>query len=208
MLAKHTLIALYRIIIPQGFHYGIPYRTLPDPTVPEDWAGAQGSWVGTYAFLDYADLHSFNVGQRHGQRTSLEDEREACGDLMTLDLKLDSSLKVDPRLKTDLPICDDLPMLYFSGMSRGFDGAYRPPIGVRGSVSLVPGGREVRWRFLINYGGEDQWQLEGVQAGGIRSGGIYGIWSHVGHTAHGPTGPFCYFPQQLCKPTALAIVPR
>ena len=176
--------------------------------MPEDWAGAQGSWVGTYAFLDYADLHSFNVGQRHGQRPSLEDEREACGDLMTLDIKLDSSLNNDPRLKTELPICDDLPMLYFSGVSRGFDGTYRPPIGVRGSASLVPGGREVRWRFLINYGGEDQWQLEGVQAGGIRSGGIYGVWSHVGHTAHGPTGPFCYFPQQLCKPTALAIVPR
>lgn len=34
-----------RLIMPEGFHYSIPYRTLPDPTVPDDWAGAQGTWL-------------------------------------------------------------------------------------------------------------------------------------------------------------------
>jgi hypothetical protein len=138
-----------RLIMPEGFHYSIPYRTLPDPTAPEDWAGAQGTWLGTYAFLDYADLYQFNVGHRPGQRPSLDDEPEACGDLMKLELKLNPSLKTDPKLNTAIPVCNDLPMLYFSGESRGHDGAYRPSISVRGSVSLVPGGKEVRWRYLI-----------------------------------------------------------
>ena len=66
-------------------------------------------------------------------------------------------------------------------------------------VSLVPGGREVRWRFVIGYAGHDQWQLEGVQPGGIRSGGIYGLWAHVDHDPHGPIGPFSYFPIEACE---------
>ena len=33
--------------------------------------------------------------------------------------------------------------------------------------------------ICASYAGNDQWQLEGVQPGGIRSGGIYGLWSHV-----------------------------
>ena len=49
------------------------------------------------------------------------------------------------------------------------------------------------------YGGADQWQLEGVQLGGIRSGGVYGLWTHCDHDDHGPIGPFCYFPQSLCE---------
>jgi hypothetical protein len=49
------------------------------------------------------------------------------------------------------------------------------------------------------YGGADQWQLEGVQAGGIRSGGIYGLWTHCDHDESGPIGPFCYFPKSLCE---------
>ena len=138
-----------RIIMPEGFHYSIPYRTLDDPTVPEDWAGAQGAWLGTYAFLDYADLYQFNIGHRPGQRPNLEDEPEACGDLMRLELRLNPKLKTDPKLNTKIPICEDKPMLYFSGESKGHDGAHRPTIQVRGSVSLVPGGREVRWRYLI-----------------------------------------------------------
>jgi hypothetical protein len=50
-----------------------------------------------------------------------------------------------------------------------------------------------------SYGGADQWQLEGVQPGGVRSGGIYGLWTHCDHDEEGPIGPFCYFPQQLCE---------
>lgn len=36
-----------RMILPQGFCFSIPYRTLSDPTVPEDWARVTGNWCGT-----------------------------------------------------------------------------------------------------------------------------------------------------------------
>ena len=75
---------------------------------------------------------------------------EACGDLMKLELEISDSeeLQHDPKLQTHLPYCKDLPKQYFSGSSsRGPIG--RPYIMVRGCVNLVPGGREVRWRFII-----------------------------------------------------------
>lgn len=50
-----------------------------------------------------------------------------------------------------------------------------------------------------SYADADQWQLEGVQPGGIRSGGIYGLWSHVDHDEQGPTGPFLYAPYEICQ---------
>jgi len=51
-----------------------------------------------------------------------------------------------------------------------------------------------------SYGGADKWQLEGVQAGGIRSAGVFGLWSHCDHEDHDPVGPFCHFPLELCDP--------
>lgn len=36
-----------RMILPQGFCFSIPHRTLTDPTVPEDWARVTGNWCGT-----------------------------------------------------------------------------------------------------------------------------------------------------------------
>jgi len=38
-----------------------------------------------------------------------------------------------------------------------------------------------------------------VQPSGIRSGGVYGLWTHCDHDEEGPIGPFCYFPKQLCE---------
>ncbi|KAK4942413.1 hypothetical protein LTR10_017860 [Elasticomyces elasticus] len=195
------------ISMPQGFCFSIPHRTLQDPTTPADWAGVTGSWLGTYSFLDYADLYAFNTwDEQLGARPTLDDEPEACGDLMKLELNLDDNLSSDPRLQTVLPVSHDLPVLYFSGLSRANSGMHRPVIGVRGTASLVPGGREVRWRFLISYAGHDQWQLEGVQPGGIRSGGVFGLWSQCDHEDNGPVGPFCYFPMELCKPTSIVLV--
>lgn len=204
-----TMCVEGQVTMPQGFHFSIPHRTLKDPTTPAaDWARVTGPWWGTYSFLDYADLFTFNNWEEValGARPTLDDEPEDCGDLMKLELHLDDSLAGDPRLKTDLPACTDLPVLYFSGLSRGQAGFHRPAIGVRGTASLVPGGREVRWRFLIRYGGQDQWQLEGVQPGGVRSGGIFGIWTQCDHEVNGPVGPFCYFPVELCKPTSVVLV--
>lgn len=37
-----------RMTLPQGFCFSLPYRTLSDPTTPQDWAGGQGTWCGTY----------------------------------------------------------------------------------------------------------------------------------------------------------------
>jgi hypothetical protein len=196
-----------RTAMPQGFPFAIPHRTLPNPAQPRDWARVTGPWCGTYSFLDYHDLFHYNTWEGElSHRPTLEDEPEDCGDLMKLDLNIDDNLKDDPRLQTNLPVCHDLPVLYFSGLSRGYSGMHRPVIGVRGTVNLIPGGREVRWRFIINYGGQDQWQLEGIQPGGIRSGGIYGLWTQCDHEEHGPIGPFCYFPEELCKSTSVVLV--
>ncbi|KEF52849.1 uncharacterized protein A1O9_11266 [Exophiala aquamarina CBS 119918] len=192
--------------LPQGFCYSIPHRTLVDPTTPEDWARITGPWLGTYSFLDYADLFAFNALEfPDGERPTLDHEDEACGDLMRLELKYDQSISSDQRLRTDLPMSTHLPQLFFSGRSRASTGLNRPMIGVRGSVCLVPSGREARWRFIISYAGQDQWQLEGIQPGGVRSGGVYGLWSQCDHEEHGPVGPFCYFPTELCKPTSIVL---
>lgn len=135
--------------IPQGLRWAIPNQMACNPSQPEDWARVTGSWLGTYAFLDYSVLHGFNVAYApNSPRLSLDSSDEARGDLMRLQLRLDDSIKEDPRLATDMPVCQDLPMLYFSGTSRGHS-ASRPHIQARGTVSLVPGARQVRWRYII-----------------------------------------------------------
>ncbi len=195
-----------RIAMPHGMCYSIPHRSLPDPTVPHDWARAQGTWLGTYAFIDYSDLLAFNTGTHlaFDRRPDLTDEPEACGALLKMETKLDNSVKNDRMLRTKVPICTDMPPLYFTGRSQG-QGYTHPQTDVKGLAALLPGGREVRWKFIVAYNGVDQWQLEGVQPGGIRSGGIYGIWSQVDHEPNGPIGPFCYFPYELCKPTSIVL---
>ncbi|KAF2868318.1 hypothetical protein BDV95DRAFT_609806 [Massariosphaeria phaeospora] len=183
---------------PSGFRNNIA-RPM-DVLDPDDWAGVSRTWLGTYAFLDYRALAQYNFANQLEYPLDLGAYEESCGDLMRLELDIDNSdeLQQDPRLQIRLPYCQDLPILHFSGTSsRSPPG--RPLILVRGCVCLVPGGREVRWRFIINYAGEDQWQLEGVQPGGIRAGGIYGLWSHVDHDENGPSGPFYYAPIDLCK---------
>lgn len=161
---------------PQGLFSSIPYRTLSDPTLPADWARVTGSWMGTYSFLDYSSLLAFNAGliDISGRSFDLRDEPEVCGDLLRMDLKLDDSVRAHPSLKTNVPICNDLPPLYFSGNSRGTEYPSQPRTTIKGFAALAVGGREVKWKFIIEYHGVDQWQLEGVQPGGVRSGGIFG----------------------------------
>ncbi|OCL02427.1 hypothetical protein AOQ84DRAFT_434385 [Glonium stellatum] len=202
MIRNFETVKVDHLRTPTGFRYNLP-NIIPKNSLPDDWAGVCNAWIGTYAFLDYRDLVHYNFAHQpgHPQGPGLDTYQEACGDLMQLQLKLDQDgkLKDDWRLRTTLPVCEDLPMLYFSGTSGGHR-SRRPLIAVRGTVSLLPGGRQVRWRFLISYGGADQWQLEGVQPGGIRSGGIFGLWTHCDHEENAPVGPFCYFPLELyCK---------
>lgn len=124
---------------------------------------------------------------------------------MKLNLHLDMSLRDDPRLQTRLPICRDLPPLYFCGTSTNHD--LQMATEFRGMACLVLGGREVRWRFIVHRGGEDQWQLEGVQPGGVRSGCVIGMWTSCAREEGGPVGPFFYAPEELCKMVPVPMVP-
>lgn len=139
-------------IIPSGFRNNIPCSRSPDPLFPGDWAGITRMWLGTYAFLDYRALVHYNFANNVDNPMNLGAYEEACGDLMCLQLNIsdDDELKTDPRLQSGLPYCKDLPKLYFEGHSGG-PSPGRLPILVRGSACLVPGARQVRWRFIIRY---------------------------------------------------------
>ncbi|KAF2257779.1 hypothetical protein CC78DRAFT_178852 [Lojkania enalia] len=192
---NHARGSSYRL--PSGFRNNVPNSIPLNPALPGDWAGVTTAWVGTYAFMDYRALVHYNFANNLEFPMDLGSYDEACGDIMRLKLDINDSddLPNDDRLKTDLPCCTDLPTIYFNGTSNGRSTG-RPAILVRGFACLVPEGTQVRWRFIISYAGEDHWQLEGVQYG-IRTGGIYGLWSHVEHDDHGPTGPFCYWPYDM-----------
>jgi F-box-like len=152
LITRHMeLLVGDQMTFPGGLRYALPYQVPSDPACPEDWAGITGSWIGTYSFLDWTVLNQYNhLHWETRDHPILDSHDEARGDLMHLDLRLDDSIKTDLRLATKMPICEDLPMLYFSGTSRGA-GTNRPYISVRGTVSLVPGARQARWRFIIRY---------------------------------------------------------
>lgn len=134
--------------VPQGLSYSLPNIVGIDPDCPEDWAGVTRRWLGIYSFIDHTELYQLNAAFQQGLQPSLEHTHEAHGDVRTLELRLDKSLKCDPKLSTDLPVCHDLPVLYFSGRSRAV--AAMPSItSVRGTASLLPDGRHVRWRFIV-----------------------------------------------------------
>jgi hypothetical protein len=137
---------------PSGFRNSISGVLPLHPAYPEDWAGVNRSWVGTYAFLDYRALVHYNFANHLEYHMDLGAYEEACGDLMRLDLKVSDSeeLRSDERLHSNLPMCDDLPKLFFSGSSRGRPGG-RPSIMVRGYTCLCPNGLQVRWRFIIRF---------------------------------------------------------
>lgn len=135
---------------PTGYDLHVPLGQPMHSAIPNDWAGVTGTWVGTYAFLDYRALVHYNFAHTLEHHLGLEDCEEACGDMMRLDLELDDSdeLSRDPRLQSSLPTCDDLPKLFFRGSSTA-QATERPAIQVRGMTCLAYGGREVRWRLII-----------------------------------------------------------
>ncbi|GAA5866319.1 hypothetical protein JCM1840_004084 [Sporobolomyces johnsonii] len=71
---------------------------------------------------------------------------------------------------------------------------------IRGTVELNDEGAVV-WRYVIRYGGMDQWAMTGVQPGGPGSKyGVLGTWTCADREAadeDGPNGPFWYWPH--CK---------
>lgn len=139
------------VTLPQGISYSLPHLTRPNPILHDDWAGVTGSWFGTYCFLEYQDLLNYNIGYQGGIRPSLEGQIEACGDLMKLDLRIDTSQRIlnDWRLTTTLPERGDPPPLFFAGFSMSHGDPAHPRILVRGRVSVLPSGKEVRWRYII-----------------------------------------------------------
>lgn len=147
VVRQFTMAIRGRMTLPQGFCFSFPYRTLSDPTQPEDWARAQGTWMGTYVFMHWEGLVEFNTFRAASNRPTLEDGPESCGGLMKLELQLNMALKDDPKLHTNLPICEDLPPLYFSGISRSCD--FQMATFIRGMACLAPGGKEVRWRYIV-----------------------------------------------------------
>lgn len=134
-----------------GFRDSIGHTLPLNPSNKDDWAGVERIWTGTYAYLDYRALVHYNFSN-HMEFPILDlgEFDEACGDIMRLSLTIsdDEELRNDRRLRTALPICKDLPVLYFNGSSSGLMTG-RPSILVRGCASLIPGGRHVRWRFII-----------------------------------------------------------
>ncbi|EIW66016.1 hypothetical protein TREMEDRAFT_35450, partial [Tremella mesenterica DSM 1558] len=132
-----------------------------------DWAGVEGHWFGSYAFLDYADWIALNeprlIQIRRSMNTlDLSRYAEALGDLMRLDLVIDPSPEDDRHifghplhgsspartddglepLTTHLPSSDLLPPIYFHGRSAQQQGALTYPSAstansVRGVVRLT-----------------------------------------------------------------------
>jgi hypothetical protein len=125
---------------------------------------------------DFADFFAYNFLRA---TTDLEDFTEAIGDINTLRLRL---VPFDPSTTlTRGPIGKRYPPLAFEGLADlGRSGLPGHLHRIRGNVWLTYDD-DVRWRYVISYGGEDRWHLEGVQLGGIRSrAGVVGIWTDVG----------------------------
>ncbi|WVO22498.1 uncharacterized protein IAS62_003828 [Cryptococcus decagattii] len=175
-----------------------------------DWAGVQGSWYGSYAFLDYADWLSLNeprliLNRGRVAQLDLTHYHEAIGDLMRLDLTLDDPSPTSPSttlspLTTHLPTTYDsrLPPIHFVGASLQSDSVppdAAPLSSVRGVVQLTADDPpEVRWTLVIRYAGEDRWRLEGVQVGGRGSKrGFFGTWTDASKEEHSPNGPVWYW---------------
>ncbi|WVQ74444.1 hypothetical protein IAR50_004045 [Cryptococcus sp. DSM 104548] len=174
-----------------------------------DWAGVEGTWEGSYAFIDYTDWISLNEPQlilQRGRVAQLDLTRyhEAVGDLMRLRLVLDdptdpcSPTHHLPPIKSNLPTSTALPPIRFVGASLSSNDVEHPspPLGfVRGTVQLTADNPpQVRWTLVIRYGGADRWMLEAVQMGGRGSKrGFFGIWTDAAKEAHTPNGPFWYW---------------
>ncbi|KAM0791789.1 hypothetical protein ACM66B_004052 [Microbotryomycetes sp. NB124-2] len=92
--------------------------------------------------------------------------------------------------------------LHFSGGFGGVRHAGALHRSVRGTVKMTSDGH-VHWRYIIRYAGRDQWLMNGVQIGGVRSKyGIVGWWTAADHEDESPCGPFWYFQHRAREPDA------
>ncbi|WVQ81288.1 hypothetical protein IAT38_003411 [Cryptococcus sp. DSM 104549] len=183
-----------------------------------DWAGVQGTWCGSYAFLDYTDWVQLNEPRLimlRGRITQLDLTRyhEAVGDLMRLELVVDNSPDDHPippsspgapppsplpPVTTNLPTSSLLPPIYFHGSSLQSNNVAHPspPMSfVRGVVQLTADDPpQVRWTLVIRYGGEDRWRLECAEVAGRGARrGMFGVWTDALKEEHSPNGPVWYW---------------
>ncbi|KAH8922314.1 hypothetical protein BT69DRAFT_248748 [Atractiella rhizophila] len=179
-----------------------------------DWAGVEGIWLGSYAFVDYRMFHAFNFSPNSSR--SLAHCSEAVGHLMFMELHL-----VPPPSKTTIPTSrqhsnsrygyggstsSKYPTLYFEGYRKSFV-APTAGMSVHGCVRLAKPSDESpveipHWTLVSGYGGLDRWRSEGVQPGGIGARtGIVGNWSSAfdpeddENESPSPVGPWIYWPE-------------
>jgi hypothetical protein len=70
------------------------------------------------------------------------------------------------------------PVVHFEGKSRSMNNHWDPNVNskITGTVRLTKEG-QVRWQTISVYGGEERWQSEGIQVGGVQSQrGVLGHW--------------------------------
>lgn len=242
------------IQLPTGFE---STRSRPEEIIGRDWAGVETfNWRGTYSFLDFRVWHAFNsISNRRGV-VDLENEGEAVGDCMTLQLKLLpevveekegrheftadyseeddtddenytgeagsdspspslSPLSPSPPATTSIqlasssriasagaaniasplpdPYSEKYPTLRFNGIVT--NSALTPNLNrtISGSVEMTVEGL-VHWEYVIRYGGENQWMMNGLQMGIGAKYGVLGSWTSAEHEEGSPNGPFWYMP--------------
>ncbi|KAF2128602.1 hypothetical protein P153DRAFT_367714 [Dothidotthia symphoricarpi CBS 119687] len=201
------------IVFPPRFEDNIPHMVSVDPsaTEVEDWAGITGPWLGNYSGVSFSTLVKFNSSLVSGAPMHLGRCQDVDAPFMNLKLQscsLEDSkeMAMDPVLQQKLPYCTDLPIQYFRGTSEVVNNE-RAISRVKGFACLCPGARQVRWKFIFCYlqvqsqEWSDQWQLEGVQPGGVRSGGIYGMWKPVSNGRQ-LQGPFFIGPAEVYEAEA------
>lgn len=175
-----------------------------------DWAGVDGlKLVGTYCFLDYQSYQHFNFHRSRLYIPTLEDETEAVGECMTIELRLLPETTDDSDASDDdedddedylpkKPSTPTPPSPAKRSKKLSFEGR-DPQRLVKGWVKMNSK-NEVRWKWVISYrgmGAQTKWLLHGVQPGGYKSAfGIVGTWSTAEHDDAGPNGPFWYWPVQ------------
>lgn len=153
--------------------------------------------------VDEEDDDDFAPGEEIEESSASEGEEEEAG----MELQMDSPPTNEindsegmPDKKNPSVFETSTPTLSFIGTSEplAFAGTFtsstHPSVmaerSIRGSVSRTPEG-EVFWSYIIRYGGEDKWKMQGIQIGGARSRfGILGTWSTAEGDERGPHGPF------------------
>ncbi|KAL9043722.1 MAG: hypothetical protein Q9214_003100 [Letrouitia sp. 1 TL-2023] len=160
----------------------------PEALDPYDIAG---TWMRIVCFLDFDDLYSYNFLEKppllNRPRSPIGTEEAIRFIVMKVHV-----IRLSPPGDKD---GKTLPVAHFEGTAK-----LVRPLGdgndksrLRGIVRLTPEG-EVRWTSWSIFNGEERWQSEGVQVGGIGSKrGVIGTWFDKNFSDEGPAGPTAFW---------------